>query len=367
MTLRIGPNVRMGCAFLSLGFNQDGGCFAVGTSEGFRIFNTDPFDEQFGRKFASGGIGVVEMLYRTNILALVGGGAIPAFPPNQVIFWDDHAMAAVGQLTFPEVVLSVKLRRDKIVVVTKSNVFIYNFDNFDLIAKHPTADNANGVVALSTSPSHAVLATLARQVGYARVENYSARKSIMFKAHESAIRFMALTPDGSLLATCSEKGTIIRIFDTSSDCAAPIAELRRGTQPADIYSIAFSHDGTMLAAYSDKGTLHLFVNPVKTRQPSSAASGSEDVVQNQKSMFSFASSFLPRYFSSEWSFANWKGPEVPAICAFGSNPNTIILTTCEGEYFEVTYDPVKNSMNSTAFHRFKESKLSLNESSAVPA
>ena len=60
-----------------------------------------------------GGIGIVEMLYRTNIIALVGGGLSPNYPPNTVMLWDDSLMKTIGELNYKTEVKGVRLRKDK--------------------------------------------------------------------------------------------------------------------------------------------------------------------------------------------------------------------------------------------------------------
>lgn len=37
-----------------------------------------------------GGIAIAEMLYKTNLVALVGGGPTPKFPSHKVVLWDDY-------------------------------------------------------------------------------------------------------------------------------------------------------------------------------------------------------------------------------------------------------------------------------------
>ena len=114
----------------SVSFNQDQGCFILSTTIGIRVFNTFEFQSTFHRKF-EGGIRLAEMLNRTNVIALVGTGENTSYPKDRLILWDDIAHRPFSELNFKSEVLNVKLRRDKIVVVLESKVYVYNFENLE--------------------------------------------------------------------------------------------------------------------------------------------------------------------------------------------------------------------------------------------
>jgi WD40 repeat protein len=67
---------------------------------------------------------------------------------------------------------------------------------------------------------------------------------------------MNLNFTGSLLASASDKGTIIRLFSTETGDA--IQEVRRGSDKAEIYSLSFDKNSLWMACSSDKGTIHIF-------------------------------------------------------------------------------------------------------------
>ena len=78
----------------------------------------------------------------------------------------------------------------------------------------------------------------------------------LLEAHESALRGLAITADGSKVATASVKGTVIRVWDVAT--ATCVQEYRRGVERATITCLSFSWDFKWLACTSDKGTAHVF-------------------------------------------------------------------------------------------------------------
>lgn len=199
---------------LSVSWNQDYGCFAAGTSSGFRIYNCDPFKETFRRDLKSGGFKIVEMLFRCNILALVGGGANSQYPPNKVMIWDDHQSRCISEFSFRSEVRAVKLRRDRLVVVLEHKIYVYNFTDLKLLHQIETLANPRGLCCLSHHLNTSVLACPGLQRGQVRIEHFGLNMTKFINAHDSHIACFTLTMDGLLLATASNKGTLIRIFNT---------------------------------------------------------------------------------------------------------------------------------------------------------
>ena len=65
-----------------------------------------------------------------------------------------------------------------------------------------------------------------------------------------------MNKNGNLLASASEKGTLIRIFN--SENGDLIREFRRGQEYVEIFNIVFSDNNQFFALSSNKGTIHIF-------------------------------------------------------------------------------------------------------------
>lgn len=65
----------------------------------------------------------------------------------------------------------------------------------------------------------------------------SSSAPVTINAHTSELVCLAINQKGTMIATASKQGTLIRVFDTTKRCL--LRELRRGSDPAFIYWYVF--------------------------------------------------------------------------------------------------------------------------------
>lgn len=76
------------------------------------------------------------------------------------------------------------------------------------------------------------------------------------EAHRSPLSCMVLNSEGTILATASDKGTIIRVFSVPE--AHKLYQFRRGSMPSRIFSMSFNITSTLLCVSSATDTIHIF-------------------------------------------------------------------------------------------------------------
>lgn len=252
-------------------FNQDHSCLAVGTSKGFRIYHTDPFSRIFTSD--DGNISIIEMLFSTSLVALI-------LSPRHLVIQNTKRASVICELTFPSAVLAVRLNRKRLAVVLEEEIYLYDISNMSLIYTIPTSPNPSAICALSPSsencfvayplpkpredadarrPAHAPPQStyVTPTVGDVLVFDTLTLKAVnVIEAHRSPLCSICLNNDGTLLATASETGTIIRVFSVPR--GQKLYQFRRGTYPSTIYSMSFNLSSTLLCVSSTSDTVHIF-------------------------------------------------------------------------------------------------------------
>ncbi|GKT86840.1 protein-vacuolar targeting protein Atg18 [Colletotrichum tofieldiae] len=278
-------------------FNQDHSCLAVGTSKGFRIYHTDPFSKIFSSD--DGNIAIIEMLFSTSLVALI-------LSPRHLIIQNTKRSSVICELTFPSAVLAVRLNRKRLAVVLESEIYLYDISNMSLLFTIPTSPNPGAICALSPSsencyiayplpkpredsgdkrPAHAPpLST------YVLVFDTLTLKAVnVIEAHRSPLCCICLNSEGTLLATASETGTIIRVFSVPG--GQKLYQFRRGTYPSTIYSMSFNLSSTLLCVSSTSDTVHIFRLGAPPPGNNSAAAAAESPASPRQDRWSRSRSY----------------------------------------------------------------------------
>ncbi|KAI8565763.1 hypothetical protein RHMOL_Rhmol03G0286700 [Rhododendron molle] len=254
---------------LCASFNQDNSCFAIGTRDGFKIFDSNtgrlcyergnhicecmsgakrkrerdnsfrkhpkPL-ESVGVRIESGNaerglravaedptrqlcdlaIGafiIVEMLYSSSLLAIVGAGEQPSLSPRRLCLFNTTTGTALRELNFLTSVLAVCINRKRLIVVLQEKTYVYDTNSLAILDTIDTVPNLKGLCAFSPSLDGCFLALPASTAkGSVLVYNVMELHShCEIDAHRSPLAAMVLSSNGMYIATASEQGTIIRV------------------------------------------------------------------------------------------------------------------------------------------------------------
>ncbi|KAH1021820.1 hypothetical protein HUJ04_011306, partial [Dendroctonus ponderosae] len=251
----------------SIRFNQDHGCFTASMENGVRIYNVEPLVEKshYGRyqfntdiinacmafiillRYATttfnsdyrtiynifwiyfvnnmlkpdveavGSVASCEMLFRTNIWAIIPGGMRPKVPENILQFYDESQKKAIMEIKFAAAVKSVRFRRDKLVVVLPNRIHLFSF-------LQPTRELfSNSHRQILVFPGHKLGSVQIMELS-STFQSYSSAP-VYLQAHKNKLACIAINQQSKRIATASEQGTLIRVWDTST--RNQLVELRR--------------------------------------------------------------------------------------------------------------------------------------------
>lgn len=274
---------------LHINVNNKKTLILMGTTKGFRVYNFFTMN-LLKHKIFSGGIGPIDCLETSNILALSGGGLFPYFPSNKLIIWDDEEQKIKAEIVFKTEINALKFKYEYLLVICDYKIYIYNvFENLTLRTEIITSFNPRGRVETNCIDTPSLIAflvnpevnELSNDEGIACVYNINKDKKKIINAHNSLIKCMRLNYKGNIIATASVRGTIVRIFNTETGLM--IKEFRRGLESTVIHSLDFDYFDNWLTCICQTGTIHIW----------KLASNKED---NKKQ--STVSSFFKKFFIS---------------------------------------------------------------------
>ena len=298
---------------LFLNFTNDASYILVGKKTGFAIFRNNPtsldliMDIEKIPEYTQFKITALDVLAKSNLVALLIGGNKPPFDGNHVLLWDAKSKTILHDITFECGIHSVRMVPDRLIVILMTKIVIYNTSDgkCEKLKEYEMYWNEYSVIGLSRTRPPFILAFPGKNKGQVHcvditseryTENQGANSlSTILAGHNGSISAIAVSDNGQLVATASTNGTLIRVWKTRTGHMKN--EFRRGVEYAQVYSLAFDPFNSKLAVISEKQTLHFF----------NLNTTSKD---DNKTPKSATAKYLPKYFSSDWSIDKIAVPSI---------------------------------------------------------
>lgn len=138
----------------SISFTVKGDFFSVGTSTGFLVFQTDPY-QLLATTAVEGGVKTVQVLScegQKIFVALVGTGASPKYPKHKIVFWEAGKPTGASEINFADTlgVISIQSIGGVIVAGLQNHIRGFMLRDFSKIFQINTCENPRGLFAVSS-------------------------------------------------------------------------------------------------------------------------------------------------------------------------------------------------------------------------
>ncbi|XP_057324557.1 WD repeat domain phosphoinositide-interacting protein 2 isoform X3 [Microplitis mediator] len=237
-------------------FNQDCTSLSVGSKAGYRIFSVNSVDylENIYENDTDD-ICIVERLFSSSLIAVVTYSS-----PRKLKVCHFKKGTEICNYSYSNTILAVKLNRARLVVCLEESLYIHNIRDMKVLHTiRDTPPNVAGLCILSINSENCYLAYPgSNTIGEVQIfDAINLQAKTMIPAHDSPLAALAFSPSGTKVATASEKGTVIRVFQVHD--GAKLFEFRRGVKRCvSISSLAFSMDSMFLCCSSNTETVHIF-------------------------------------------------------------------------------------------------------------
>ncbi|XP_065066460.1 WD repeat domain phosphoinositide-interacting protein 2-like [Rhopilema esculentum] len=237
-------------------FNQDVTSLAVGSRLGYKLYSLSSIEKlEEIHDYDKDDVCIVERLFSSSLVAIVSLSA-----PRKLKVCHFKKGTEICNYSYPNTILAVKLNRVRLLVTLEESLYIHNIRDMKVLHTiRDTPPNPSGLCALSSNSDNCYLAYPgSNQIGEIQIfDAVNLRAVTMIPAHDSPVASLTFNSSANLLASASEKGTVIRVFSIPS--GQKLFEFRRGVKRcAHIYSLSFSMDSFFLAASSNTETVHIF-------------------------------------------------------------------------------------------------------------
>ncbi|XP_076636303.1 autophagy-related 18a isoform X1 [Colletes latitarsis] len=277
-------------------FNQDYTSLAVGSQAGYKLYSLNSVDYlHVIYENDTEDIRIIERLFSSSLVAMVTLSS-----PRKLRVCHFRKGTEICYYSYSNTILAVKLNRSRLVVCLQESLYIHNINTMKVLHTiRETPPNLAGLCTLSIVSQDCYLAYPgSNTIGEVQIfDAINLQAKIMIPAHDSPLAALAFNPNGTKIATASEKGTVIRVFQVHD--GTKLFEFRRGVKRCvSISSLTFSMDSMdsmFLCCSSNTETVHIF----KLEEPKEALRQATEESQTWMGYLTKAVSASANYLPSQ--------------------------------------------------------------------